>query len=355
MNDKYYKYDVIVAGGGLSGSAAACAASSSGLRTLLISINMDSLAAMQFGNYFTPDDIKSSLNRLEYHGSLIPNIIKKNILAEISGKEKTFEDLGGFWIIDRKRFALQIKEMLERQKDLETRQGLVAEVRDDERGLTVRTSDSLKIKAKAVIICSGTFLNARMYWGENIIKAGRPGEIFSSKLYKNLVGRGLKFKTGKLFSAPKILRNTINRNADNIQINKSGKAYLYAVSDISEIDQGWKGKKLFLIPEGMETEEMYVYGFENDLAEVDQIEMLENIKGLEKIYMTRPGYRIEYRCLSPNEIKKDMESKTTKKLFFAGKITGIDSYGGSLLQGFTSGINASRAIKGKELINKDDL
>jgi tRNA uridine 5-carboxymethylaminomethyl modification enzyme len=354
MNNKYYEYDVIVVGGGLAGSAAACAASGAGSRTLLISINMDSLAAMQFGNYFTSDDIKSSLSRLRYNGSLIPEIVKENVLAEINGEEG-FDDLNGFWIIDRKRFALQIKEMLEGQKNLETRQGLVAEVRGDKKEYTVWTSDSLKIKAKAVIICAGTFLDARVCWGENIIKAGRPGEIYSSKLYKNLVGRGMEFRTGQLFSAPKVLRHTINTNAKNIKINKSGKSYIYSVSGIGKISPRRKEKKLYLMPEGSETEEMYVYGFENDIAESDQIKMLEKIKGLENIYMTRPGYRIEYMCLKPNGTKKGMEAKTPKKIFFAGKITGIESYGESLLQGFISGKNAVKAIEGKGLINSDGL
>ena len=126
----------------------------------------------------------------------------------------------------------------------------------------------------------------------------------------------------------------------------SGKVYTYLISDVGEITQRGKEEKLYLIPEGTETEEMYVYGFENDIAEADQIKMLENIKGLKKIYMTRPGYRIEYMCLKPGEIKKDMEAINARKIFFAGKITGIESYGESLLQGFMAGKNAVRTIEG---------
>jgi tRNA uridine 5-carboxymethylaminomethyl modification enzyme len=349
MNDKFYEYDVIVIGGGLAGSAAACAASSNGVKTLLISINMDSLASMQFGNYFTPGDIKGGFSYLTKKDYLIPGIINNNILAEISGKENGFKQLKGFWIIDRKRFALQIKEMLESRENLNTRQGLAAGVIDDENGYIVRTSESIEIKTRAVIICAGTFLSSRISWGENIIKAGRPGEIYSSRLYKNLVGRGLKFGTGKLFSAPKILGNTVTKKAKNIKTYKGGKTDLYSVSGIGETGPGKEVKRLYLLPEGLETQEMYVYGFENDASEEEQLKKLLNIKGFEKIYMTRPGYRIEYGCLKTGEIGKDLKAKNARGLFFAGRITGSDSYGMSLMQGYISGENAVRTLEGKKL------
>jgi tRNA uridine 5-carboxymethylaminomethyl modification enzyme len=354
MNDKYYKYDVIIVGGGLAGSTAACTASSAGARTLLISINMDSIAAMQFGNYFTLEDIKGGLGYLKNKDSLIPSIIRNNILAEINGKEKGFEQLGGFWIIDRKRFSLQIKEMLESRRNLVTRQGLAAEVMDDENGYIVRTSESIEIRAKVVIICAGTFLDARIFWGENIIKAGRPGEIYSSRLYKNLVDRGLKLRKGKLFSAPRILQNSVNKKAENIKIYKGGKTDIYSVSGIGKSSPFKEAKRLYLLPEGLETEEMYIKGFENDLAEEDQVKTLSSLKGFEKIYMTRPGYRIEYGCLKTDEIGKDLEAKNTSGLFFAGRITGIDSYGKSILQGYVSGKNAVRTIEGKKPIGIEE-
>lgn len=353
MNENFYKYDVIVIGGGLAGSAAAGAASNAGARTLLISINMDSLAAMQFGNYFAAEDVKTALHHLQKGESLMTNIIRKNILAEVKEKNKGFEGLEGFWIIDRKRFALQVKEMLESQKKLDTRQALAAEVSDDKNGFIVSTSDSIEIKARSVIICAGTFLNASMCWGDNKIKAGRPGEIYSSRLYKSLIKRGLKFREGTLFSAPKILGNTIDSSPENIQIYKGGRAGIYSVSGIGKNVFGKTGKRLYLMPEGLETNEMYVYGFENDISEKEQINRLLNIKGLENIYMTRPGYRIEYGCLEADETGRELEAKEYAGLFFAGRITGTDSNGYSLLQGYLSGINAVRAIKGKKLISID--
>jgi tRNA uridine 5-carboxymethylaminomethyl modification enzyme len=348
MNDKFYKYDVMVIGGGLAGLAAASSASGAGARTLLVSISMDSLAVMQFGNFFTPEDLKGGLSYLEKKESPIPVIIRNNILAEIRGKEKGFERLEGFWIIDRKRFSLQVKEMLEDSKNLDTRQGLAAEVIDDEKGYIVRTRESIEIRARVVIICSGTYLNARIFWGDNILKAGRPGEIYSSRLYKNLVERGLKFETGKLFSAPRILRNTVSKKAETIKIYKGGMADIYSFSSIEKTFQGKKAKRLYLLPEGLETEELYVYGYENDLGEEEQLGRLHKLKGLKNIYMTRPGYRIEYGCLKTDEIGKDLEAKNNRGLFFAGRITGTDSYGMSLMQGYLSGENAVRTIEDKK-------
>jgi len=355
MNNSFYKYDIIVIGGGLAGSSAAFAASAAGAKTLLISINIDSLAAMQFGNYFTPDDIKTGLDILKKHGSIIPEIVNDNILADIKAKKKGFEGLHNFYIIDRKRFALKLKEMLEGQAGLDTRQGLAVNIIDDEDGFIIKTSDSIETRAKAAIVCTGTFLDARICWGDNTIRAGRPGEIYSSRLYKNLVKKGFKFITATHYSAAKILKNTIDRESGNIKVYDMEKLEIFSASLSKDIGYRKKEKRLYLIPEGKETKEMYVYGHETDAAEEDQQDSLRNIKGMERIYMTRPGYRIEYGCLKADETGKGQEAKASNRLFFAGRVTGTKTYGESLVQGLLSGKNAVRALRGKILMKLNDL
>jgi tRNA uridine 5-carboxymethylaminomethyl modification enzyme len=325
------------------------------VKTLVISINMDSLGAMQFGNYFTPEDIKGGLDTLRKHGNSIPEIINGNILVEVKARIKGFEKLQDFLIIDRKRFALKIKEMLESHVGLYTRQGLAVNIIEQEDGYIIRTSDSIEFKAKVAIICTGTFLDARICWGDNTIRAGRPGEIFSSRLYKNMIKNGFKFKTEKHLSAAKILKNTIDRKSENIQVYDIGKHEIYSASISRDIGSGKKEKRIYFIPEGMETEEMYSYGYETDAAGEDQQNSLMNIKGMERIYMTRPGYRIEYGCLEADETGLGQQANASKRLFFAGRITGIKTYGESLVQGLLSGKNAARVLRGKSLIDLKDL
>ena len=163
-----------------------------------------------------------------------------------------------------------------------------------------------------------------MVWGDNSLKAGRPGEIQSSRLYMNLCKRGLTFISSKYLSAPKILKSTVNRDLKDLEILNDGGFEAYAVKDKTAFKGLGEKKELILIPEGRDTEEMYLSGFENDLPEEEQVIMIKGIKALENAYMTRPGYAIKFAQLSPSIQKKDLELKSAAKIFFAGRITGID-------------------------------
>jgi tRNA uridine 5-carboxymethylaminomethyl modification enzyme len=350
MEKDYYNYDVIVIGGGLSGCTAASTSAGAGAKTLLITINMDSPASMQFGNIFHKEKITGILACMDKQGSRMPGIIKDSTLIETGRHKQETKGLYNRLIADRKRFSLKIKEMLESQDNLHTRQGLATDILLGKNRLIMSTSDRLKIYARSIVLCTGTSLDARISWGKNIIEAGRPGEIHSSRLYKNLIKKGIRFRAAANMAAPRIHGSAINKESRNIKAAGNGEIKLYRAVDAGENKEG-----LWLIPEGRKTGEMYVWGFENALDEEQQLKRLRRIEGLENIYLARPGYRIEYACLEPSGIDGGMDAAGIKGLFFAGRVTGINSYEDSIRQGFLAGINASRASADKKTLLPEEL
>ncbi|HAJ94858.1 MAG TPA: hypothetical protein DCP02_01375, partial [Actinobacteria bacterium] len=201
---------------------------------------------------------------------------------------------------------------------------------------------------------TGTYLNSMIFWGENIVKGGRPGEIRSLRLIKNLIKKGLKFSKCSILSGPEIKKRTINIKKENIKcIKNEGIEYfeVFPGEFFIKANKGREITKLYILPDGRDSDEMYVYGFENSLSEDMQTNLIRKIKGFENSFITRPGYGIEYGCLSPFQTNETLESKKIKGLFFAGRINRTYKYEESLEQGLLAGINAYNKVKGIEMIN----
>jgi tRNA uridine 5-carboxymethylaminomethyl modification enzyme len=351
MNE-IYKYEVVVIGGGFAGSQAAMSSARSGAKTLIISINMDNIAAMPFGNIIGSNKNKNILKRLEKYNSRIPGIIRDKSLIEIKKCGYVSKDIIGGKVVDKKRYSFKIKELLEKTKSLDTRQGLVTDIIKNADGYDIITSDHVKYSAVSVILCPGTFLNSEIFWGENKLEAGRIGEIRSLRLYKNLENKGLRFKRARVYTAPVIEKKTINsRRSGIIKVERKNTEYYISLTERDYFNRGnvQKNKNFILLPEGIDTGEMYVCGFENSFPEELQVKILRNSPGLEKAAMTRPGYGISYWVLRRSQVSRFLEFKKFKGMFFAGRINGTDTYEQSLVQGLFAGINACRRVKGLEL------
>ena len=355
MKKKCLNYDVVVIGGGFSGSEASMACARRGLRTLIISINMDTVSSMQFGNILNWKQYGHLFNLMREKGSNTPLIVSNNKVFEINEDKGALKKLIGSVVIDRKRYSLNIKEILEKQKNLDTRQGLAVDVKKASHGYFVRTSDYLRFVCSSVIICTGTYLDARIIWGENKKEGGRPGEIRSFRLYENLKKNAIDFRKKVVMSSPKILKGSINKRSSNIRILRHKEVEFYSVLSGGKEKSDGTMRDIFIIPEGIDTEEMYVYGFENMISEDEQLKRLRMIKGLEDVYMVRPGYGINYSYISPCQTNGDLELKGSEGLFFAGRVNGAETYEECMAHGLVAGLNACRLRKGKNTLSLDTI
>jgi tRNA U34 5-carboxymethylaminomethyl modifying enzyme MnmG/GidA len=324
MNNKnIYEYDMVIIGGGVSGCEAASVLAENGARVLLLSINTDSIGYMAFENFISKSEGINAVGKNIWNRLVLNNSVKKNSLdiKSISFLKKDFNEDKIFF--DRKRQMISLKGIIEKQKNIETRQSLVIDIVLKENIYHTQTNDGTSYKSKSIIMAPGTFLNSNIFWGSYSVAAGRPGEITSKKLLINLKKIGFKFKRARLYSNPKIDIRSLNKkkyikNADKHNLN--------------------------LIPEGIETKELYINGIKTDKSEEEQLKELRKIKGMEDIVITRPGYGINYNVLSPLQINKNLESKKFPGLFFCGKINGTEKYEQIAAQGYLAGLNAYKKI-----------
>jgi tRNA U34 5-carboxymethylaminomethyl modifying enzyme MnmG/GidA len=226
-------------------------------------------------------------------------------------------------IVDRKRLMLALKQTIESSKNIETRQGLAVDIELKNNSWQTITNDGTLYKSKAIILAPGTFLGSNIFWGSYTIGAGRPGEIASKRLLKNLIKKGLKFKKTKLYCGPRIDGRTLDF-----------KKYINIIEK----------QRVNIIPEGTGTKEMYVDGLENAKSEEEQLKALREIKGMENIIITRPGYGIKYNVLSPLQINNDLENINFPGLYFCGRVNGMTEYESTASQGYIAGLNAFKKI-----------
>jgi len=287
-----------------------------------------------------------------------------------------------------------MKEVLEKQKCLDLRQGLAAEVKKNKKGFKLFTSDEAVYNCISLVICGGTFLRGKILWGENLIEAGRQGEISSKRLPLSLERMNFKFGRIKNFTAPMIDGKTVDLNKlekeafddtpemfscknsfdGRAQLNNNiaytGRDFnAYILRNIKRAKENDRGKgqrgirdgrpiernvlesgekesfKIFIQPAGRNTKEMYLQGLETMCNEEMQEKMIKKIKGLEEAKITRPGYAVEYDYLIPSQIDCSLESKAVKGMFFAGHINGTAGYEEAAAQGIIAGINAARKVK----------
>jgi tRNA uridine 5-carboxymethylaminomethyl modification enzyme len=392
-------YDVIVVGGGHAGCEAALLSARNKSKTLIITINLDNIAIMPFGNEIGGAGNGGLVREIEKLGGEMPENIKRNFIS-LQRNNSNKDEIK--FLVDSRRYSLSLKKVLERQDNLYLRQGLAVSIRKDGSYLKLKTSDGIVYKGKCIVISTGTFLGGKIFWGKHGIEAGRQGEICSKSLLKSLKNIGFVFGVERKYVAPMVDGKTINTLIMKKQLNlkaeealargfgNNGKkrkySYINNINKVAEnyikgkskeiFDGTWKhkfnkrgklsleesiydgrileGREIFINPVGDSTGEMYLKGLENALPEDLQLGMIRKLNGFDGVEMTRPGYGIEYNYLINSQLNKNLESKKVDGIFFAGKVNGSAEYEESAAQGVIAGISTSgERIEINDVLSKE--
>ncbi len=394
-------YDVVVVGAGHAGSEAALANARMGNKTLLLTINLDMVAFMPC-NPSVGGPAKGVVVREidALGGEMAKNIDKTYIQMRMlnTGKGPAVRALRAQ--ADKKAYANEMKRTIEKEPNLTLRQGLVEKlIVEDGVCRGVITNTGARYAAKAVIITAGTALRGEIIIGELKYSSGPNNSQPSVGLADNLKENGLEIARFKTGTPPRVKSSTIDYSVTEIQPGDSepnhfsygtpdsaykteqepcwltytnlgthqiiqdnlhrapmftgivegvGARYCPSIEDKIVRFSDKERHQLFLEPEGLNTEEVYVQGLSTSLPEDVQVDLLRSIAGLENVEMMRTGYAIEYDVVVPHQLRPTLETKLIENLYTAGQTNGTSGYEEAAGQGLIAGINAGLKIQGKE-------
>ncbi len=391
MYNNEKKYDVIVVGGGHAGCEAALAAARMGAQTLLISMNISTIAQMSCNpaiGGLAKGHLVRELDALG--GEMGKATDDEGIQFRMLNKSKGPAVWSPRAQTDRLGYSVRMRRALENQQSLEVRQEMVTDlIVKDRKCVGVRISIGSAIYGGAIILTAGTFLNGLIHIGMYSYSAGRAGEFPATGLTESLEKLGFEYGRLKTGTPPRIDGKTVDFDQMKIQhgdpdpspfsfqtkkidieqvpcyltatnektheILKSGfdrspiftgkivgTGPRYCPSIETKIDQFYDkpSHQLYLEPEGRNTNEFYLNGFATSLSEDIQKKALSTIPGLERANITRLGYAIEYDFFPPSQLYATMETKLIENLYFAGQINGTSGYEEAAVQGFVAAVNA---------------
>ena len=393
------EYDIIVVGAGHAGCEAAAAAANLGSRTLLITMNMQTIAQMSCNpamGGIAKGQIVREIDAMGGYSGIITDLstIQFRMLNRSKGPAMWSPRAQN----DRVLFSIKWREMLEQTPNLDFYQDMVKGLLiKDGKCSGVITGMGHEIKAKSVVLTNGTFLNGVVHIGEKNFGGGRMAEKAATGITEQLVSLGFESDRLKTGTPPRIDGRSLDyskmeeqKGDDEVvgfsfletekpiqqrccwitytnqvvhdvlktgfsrspmfagRIEGVGPRYCPSIEDKINRFAERERHQLFIEPEGWNTVEIYVNGFSTSLPEDVQYEALRNIVGFEKVKMFRPGYAIEYDFFPPTQLKYTLETKLIQNLFFAGQINGTTGYEEAACQGLMAGINAHQKIKNQE-------
>ena len=399
-------FDIIVVGAGHAGCEASLACARLGLNTVMFTVSVDSIALMPCNPNVGGSSKGHLVRELDaLGGEMGKNIDKTFIQSKMLNQSKGPAVHSLRAQADKQAYSTQMRKTLENTENLTIRQGEVTELLVEDGHITgVKTFSGATYHAKAVVLCTGTYLKARCIYGDVSNYTGPNGLQAANYLTDSLKKLGIemfRFKTGtpariagntidyskmeEQFGDERVVPFSFSTDPESIQIEQkscwltytnektheiiranldrsplysgmiegTGPRYCPSIEDKVVRFADKKRHQVFIEPEGLYTNEMYIGGMSSSLPEDVQYEMYHSVPGLENAKIVKNAYAIEYDCINPRQLYPTLEFKKIKGLFSGGQFNGSSGYEEAAAQGLIAGINAAMEVKGREQLILD--
>ena len=399
-------YDVVVIGAGHAGCEAALAVSRLGFRTIIFTVSVDSIALMPCNPNIGGSSKGHLVREVDALGGEMGKIIDRTFIqSKMLNKSKGPAVHSLRAQADKANYSRTMRQVLESQENLEIKQMEVVKIlTEDGKVSGVQTFSGAVYPCKAVILCTGTYLRARCIYGEVSSNTGPNGLQAANYLSDSLKELGIqmyRFKTGtparidkntvdfskmeEQFGDERVVPFSFTTNPEEVQIDQvscwltytnqttheiirknldrsplfsgmiegTGPRYCPSIEDKVVKFADKERHQVFIEPEGLETNEMYIGGMSSSLPEDVQYAMYRTVPGLENVKIVRNAYAIEYDCIDARQLKPSLEFRKIEGLFSGGQFNGSSGYEEAAAQGLMAGINAARKLQGKEAVVLD--
>ncbi len=400
------EYDIAVIGAGHAGCEAALAAARLGLRTVVFTVSVDSIALMPCNPNIGGSSKGHLVKEIDALGGEMGKVIDRTFIqSKMLNKSKGPAVHSLRAQADKAKYSRTMRDVIENQENLDIKQSEIVNIlTEDNQVIGVQILSGGIYKVKAVVLCTGTYLKARCIYGDVSNYTGPNGLQAANYLTDCLKDLGIKmyrFKTGtparidrrsvdfskmeEQFGDERVTPFSFTTNPDDVQIDQAscwltytnkrtheiirnnldrsplysgmiegmGPRYCPSIEDKVVKFADKERHQVFIEPEGLETNEMYIGGMSSSLPEDVQQEMYRSVAGLENVKIVRNAYAIEYDCIDARQLKPSLEFRNINGLFSGGQFNGSSGYEEAACQGLIAGINAARKLQGKEALVLD--